>query len=141
MNVVRKNMKQLFILAVAFLFFIGCKKDVAADIRNQLTGQWEFVVVSGYGSSNIPQPQGNGNIIVFGKSGAFQRRMHDTITFNGSYKLEYRKDCFGAEKSVFLSTSDPNFPDDRSVSFDNGRLFISTPNCLQDGGSSIWRKL
>lgn len=134
-------MKQLLFFSIVSLLFIACKKDQAADIRSQITGEWEFVVVSGYGSSNIPQPAGNGNILVFGRSGLFQRRQHDTITFSGSYTLEYRKDCYGSEKSVFMTTSDPNFADNRSVSFYNGRLFLSTPNCLQDGGSSIWRKL
>jgi len=123
------------------LFLTACKKDQVANLRNQISGEWEYVTFSGYPFLNNSLPPGNGKIIVIGKNGSFERRNHDTTIFKGSYLLEERKDCYGDEKYVFFKTSDSTFPDYKSIRVVEGRLHLSSPNCYQDGGTSIYRKL
>jgi len=134
-------MKQLSIIVLIAFIFISCKKDNAALVRKELAGEWEYVTISGYPFSNPVLPPGNGIIIVFGENGNFERRNHDTLVFKGNYRLHERKDCSGDEKKTFLDTNDSMFVKDDYVNIRDGRLHISTPNCYQDGGTAIYRRL
>ncbi|MFT3934791.1 MAG: hypothetical protein QM726_14295 [Chitinophagaceae bacterium] len=134
-------MKQLLLFSIILLLLSACKKDNAAAVRNQITGSWEYVTFSGYPFNGVRLPAGNGRIIVIGKDGSFERFSHDTLIFKGRYSLKERKDCYGDDKQVFFTTTDSSFVIDDYVTVDNGQLFFNSSNCLQDGGSSIWRKL
>jgi len=135
-------MKQLLTIAITIVVFISCKKDNTASLRWQLAGEWEYVTFSGYPFLNNALPPGNGRIVVFGTNGNFERRQHDTLLFKGNYQLNERKDCYGDEKKIFLIHNDPVFIKDDYVHITaDGFLHISSPNCYQDGGTSIYRKL
>ncbi len=112
-----------------------------SGFRDEVKGEWEYVVFVGYGIQQTPLPPGNGRIIKFGGDDLFERRQNDTVLFKGTYSLNNRKDCFGDEQNTFVLTNDPNFTNNFTVSRRGDSLFISTPNCVSDGGSAIYRKL
>jgi len=90
---------------------------------------------------NFPTlPPGNGKIIVIGTDGSFERRSHDTITYKGSYSLDERKDCYGDAKKIFFSTTDIAFSNGFIEIAGDTSLTISSPNCLMDGGTSVYRR-
>ena len=134
-------MKQSILFLLSILFLTACRKDQAAGIRTQITGAWEWVTFSGYPFINQALPAGNGRIIIFGSNGLFERKAHDTFILRGSYNLQERKDCYGNEQHVFLNATDSGFINNYSLDIINARLYISSPNCFADGGSSVWRKL
>ncbi len=112
-----------------------------SGFRDEIKGEWEYVTFSGYVVPRPVLPPGNGRIIEFGGDDGFKRRQHDTVLFKGTYSLQKKKDCNGDATSIFLETNDPGFQNGYVVSRSADNLFISTSNCLADGGSAIYRKL
>lgn len=134
-------MKKLSILVIGIVLLYSCKKDQLSTYKHHLSGKWEYVRFVGYPFNSAPLLNGNGQIIVISKSGSFERRRNDTITFNGLYYLEEKKDCHGELKKIFIKTTDPSFDYDSIIESTGDSLFISSSNCLLDGGTSVYRKL
>jgi hypothetical protein len=128
-------------LLCILLVLNSCKKDNLSSYRNQFSGKWEYVRYVGYPFTFTTLPPGNGNIIIITADGSFQRNKYDTIIFKGKYSLIEKKDCYGDENYIFFKTTDPFFVENSTISLAGDSLNISTSNCLQDGGTSIYRKL
>jgi hypothetical protein len=135
------SMKIISLFVIACFCFSSCKKDIAGDLKKEIQGKWEYVTFVGYPFNYPTLPAGNGRLIVFGKNGSFERRNFDTINLKGYYFLSERKDCSGNEKLVFITTTDSSFSNNNSISVKGDSLFLSTPNCLADGGTSIYRRI
>lgn len=75
------------LLLSCLLFFIfSCKKDSEVRILTKnIVGTWEIQQFSGYPFTWPAYLPGNGQIIVIGKDGSFERRKHDTLVFRGNY--------------------------------------------------------
>jgi len=134
-------MKTISLLVISCFFFSSCKKDIPGDLRKNIQGKWEYVTFVGYPFNYPTLPAGNGRLLVFGKNGSFKRRNFDTITYKGYYFLSERQDCSGNEKMVFITTTDSSFSNNNSISVKGDSLFLSTPNCYADGGTSIYRRI
>lgn len=134
-------MKKVVTILISSVLFYSCQKSDLSELKNQFPGNWEYVNFIGYPFNENYQPPGNGKIIYFSKGGSFERRSHDTVLFKGSYTLYQKKDCNSNEKKIFLITSDPSFVQNFSISISGDSLFISSPSCFNDGGTSIYRKL
>jgi hypothetical protein len=132
--------KTLFALLTAFILF-ACKKDGAA-INSRITGVWEYE--SFQGDPFNYQPPGNGKIIVLSEDGEFERRENTTVLFKGKYYLKKKKDCYTEGLRTNFSTNDPSFASGEYTYIDidiSGRLRLSSSTCLQDGGTSVYRKI
>lgn len=129
-------MRTIFIIAIT-LFIFSCKK---AAYEKKLSGTWEYEHFSGYPFTQPVLPPGNGNVIVLGSNGSFQRMKHDTLLFKGTYKLILQKDCDGPKKWLF-TTDDASFGSDRYVSVDENKLYFNTPACYQDGGTTVYNRI
>lgn len=134
-------MKQITVLILGVILLVSCEKEYSSKWKNQYSGRWEYIRFVGYPFNSPSLPPGNGKIIVLGHNGSFERRNHDSIIFKGQYFLEERKDCHGDEKKIFFKTTDSLFGESSSISIKGDSLFMSSSNCLQDGGSSIYRRL
>ena len=134
-------MKKIIPYLLLILIASACKKMDFSGFRDEIKGEWEYVTFFGYGVPRQVLPPGNGRIIEFGGDDGFKRRQHDTVLFKGTYSLQKKKDCYGDVPSIFLETNDPGFPNGYVVSRSGDSLFISTSNCLIDGGSSMYRRL
>lgn len=118
---------------------MSCRKDKFENLRMQATGTWEYHRYVGYPFTAPTLPRGNGQIIVIGTDGSFEKRSHDTVTFRGSYTFYEKKDCYGKEKEIFFKTSDANSLEKKlTVNGDTLKFYHS--NCLTDGGMVIYLK-
>jgi hypothetical protein len=134
-------MKKMAISFLGILFLCSCKKDNLSSYRNQFSGKWEYVRYIGYPFTTAPLSLGNGKIIIITQDGSFQRNSYDTIIFKGLYSLVEKKDCYGDETHIFFKTTDPFFGENSIINAAGDSLSISTSNCFQDGGVTIYRKL
>jgi len=132
-------MRKIAFLLTSVVVFYSCKKDQLSQLRSQFSGTWEFEKSIG-AFANTGLPPGNGNIILLGTDGSFERRKHDTIIFKGVYFLEERKDCYGDEKKIFFKTSDSSYTADVSIETGANTLTMNTSDCYADGGATIYRK-
>jgi hypothetical protein len=134
-------MKIIPLLIIACFYISSCKKDITQDLRKYIQGKWEYVTFVGYPFNYPTLPAGNGRLLVFEKNGSFERRNFDTIIFKGYYFLSERQDCSGDQKTVFLTTTDTSFSNNTSIAVKGYSLFLSTPNCYADGGTTIFRRI
>jgi hypothetical protein len=133
-------MKKIFFL-VLLIFFFSCKKhNEIKALKGEIIGTWELERVSGYPFNQPPLPPGNGVIIVLGEDGLFERKKHDTLVFRGSYSVKRKKDCYERSNDIILSTNESSGNYDY-IEMSDGKLSISSPNCLQDGGTAYYRRL
>lgn len=135
------GMKKIMITVLGIALLYSCKKDNLSGLKDQFSGEWEYVRFAGYPFNSTPLPPGNGKIIVISRDGSFERRSHDTVTFKGRYSLEEKKDCYGDDKKIFIITTEPYLGERATIELKSDSLFIGTSNCLADGGLSIYRKL
>ena len=85
---------KIYFSILLLALFISCKKDnEVKGFKKEIAGTWELASTSGMGGYN-PQPPGNGQIIVLGESGSFERKKHDTLLFSGNYMVTKKKDTF-----------------------------------------------
>jgi hypothetical protein len=134
-------MKRILFASLFVILLFSCRKAQMSKLRNQFSGTWELERLLGYDTPLINTfPPGNGNIIYLGAEGSFERRKHDTVTFKGTYFLGEKKDCYGDEKVIFLTTNELSSRADHRINIDAGKLFISTINCYADGGGAVYRK-
>ncbi len=131
------NMKKSFICVFILTLFYSCKKE---DItQKDIEGSWEYATYIGYPFNSPSLPPGNGRIIVIGRNGLFERKNHDTTIFKGEYSLIWRKDCHGDMKQAFFKTTEPN-AGENVVSVLHDSLLLNSSNCLQDGGTTIYKR-
>lgn len=138
-------MKSQLLLLLFVTIIFSCKKENDLnDLKNKISGKWELrQIICG----ECPNPityflQGNGNVIVLSTEGIFERRIDDSITFQGSYVLQRNKECNKATGDIALSTNERSDP--RPVFFvqlDADNLQLSTPYCYADGATSIYRRV
>ncbi|RYD82036.1 MAG: hypothetical protein EOP53_04775 [Sphingobacteriales bacterium] len=131
-----------YVVIVAVLFgLLSCKKDHELNmLKENVIGTWEMHRYSGYPFNQPPVLPGNGHIMVIGKDGSFERKLHDTLLYRGKYVLLKRKDCYKRVDDITFSTTDN--PDSYSyISMEGDRLVFSTPNCYQDGGSTSFIRI
>ncbi|MEP6746442.1 MAG: hypothetical protein ABJB86_01880 [Bacteroidota bacterium] len=130
-------MKQCIAVASVLCLLAACSKE---KLEKKVTGMWELENFSGYPFNNNYQPPGNGNIILISSDGSFERRKHDTVTFRGAYSIKNKKDCYPRETNWFFSTTEPNSTG-MYIDTEDNKLTLSTPGCIQDGGTTSYRKL
>jgi hypothetical protein len=134
-------MKKIFVLALLVLF-ISCKKDNDINtLKSEIAGTWELERFVGYPFNQPALPPGNGRIIVLGEDGVFERKQHDTLVSRGSYSVVRKKDCYDRNSDIVLSINESAFEDHQYVEIADGKLSLSTPNCLQDGGTAYYRRM
>ena len=131
-------MKKLLSILIATIILTSCIKE---NIQHPVAGKWEFIVFVGYGVFDPPLPPGNGKIIAFEKGSNFKRYAHDTLLFNGNYSITRKKDCGLEHFRAFLGTTDASFANGRTIDIRGDSLFLSTSNCLVDGGTAIYRRI
>ena len=130
---------------ILFLFvvsFYSCKKDAGFHaLREDIQGTWELEQFIGYPFDQPVLPAGNGQIIVLGANGLFERKQGDSLIFKGTYSLQTKKDCYPRHTEVSFSTTESSPGTYQYVDIANERLELSTPNCYQDGGSAYYRRV
>ncbi len=132
-------MKRIFLFIAIIASLFSCKKDTLLERYEEFSGTWEFEQYSGYPFTNPPLPPGNGKIIYIGSDRTFERRNFDTVLVRAKYMLEERKDCNGTDNKVFFQSTEPN-PYESIISVENGKLYLSSSNCIADGGINIYRR-
>jgi hypothetical protein len=118
---------------------LGCKKETSNSLYDPFSGIWEYEKHIGMFTDSLPP--GNGRIMDLGNNGSFESRQHDSIIFKGTYVLQEKGDCSPRVETVFFSTSDTAFVRDGYITLKNGRLTVTTSNCLVDGGTTFFRKV
>ena len=137
-------MKTQLLLLLFLTITFSCKKENDLnDLKNKISGKWELRQVSCEECSNPVTYflQGNGNIIVLSAKGIFERRIGNSITFQGSYVLERSKECNKATGDIALSTNERSDSKPLFVQLDTDNLQLSTPYCYTDGATSIYRRV
>jgi len=118
----------------------ACNKNkVPNSLYRDIAGKWEYERYVGFGVGNNFQPPGNGNLIILSKDGYFERLRNDTLLFKGTYALKSIKDCPNESHPYFHSV-DSDFPD-RRISIEESKLVFSSPACVMDGASKIYRRV
>ena len=135
-------MKRLFLLVLLTFILFSCKKQrELKSLKEDIAGIWE-IEKSASAFWTINYSPGNGQTIVFSGSGAFERRNYDTVIFKGVYSLKYQEDCKPSPFNIVLITDEyPTTTYRNYVSIDSGKLIISSSNCMEDGGVSIYRRI
>jgi hypothetical protein len=113
-------------------------------VRNEVAGTWELDKIMC--DLCIPPvstfPPGNGNIIVLSANGSYESKKHDTLLFSGSYTLQEKEDCFERSSNLTFSTNDSaNTLSNNYIIIEDDKLTFSTPNCLADGATTIYRRI
>jgi len=80
-------------------------------------------------------------MIVFSSDGIFERKIHDSITFEGSYVLQRNKECNKASGDIALLTNESSTATPPFVQVDADELRLSTPYCYADGTTRIYRRV
>lgn len=130
------------ILCVLIISFYSCKKDnELGTLKKDIAGTWEMERFVGYPFNQPVLPPGNGQIVVLGEDGLYERKQHDTVVFHGSYSLRKKTDCYQRSTDITFSTNENSSGTYKYIEISDGRLLLSTPNCYQDGGSVYYRRL
>ncbi|HEX7906269.1 MAG TPA: hypothetical protein VF487_20485 [Chitinophagaceae bacterium] len=134
---------QLLLLLFVTIIFSCKKENDLNDLKNKISGKWELrQIICGECANPITYfLQGNGNVIVLSTEGVFERRIDDSITFQGSYVLQRNKECNKATGDIALSTNEGSDPRPLFVQLDADNLQLSTPYCYADGATSIYRRV
>lgn len=130
-------MRKIIFLLITAASISSCKKE---SVEKPYAGSWEFAIYIGYPFNEQSLPPGNGKIIVLDKNGSFSRYQHDVLIFKGSYSIESRKDCGRNNKQSFFHNNDSLTMDGLVIDVRNDSLFLSTPSCFADGGTTIYRR-
>lgn len=132
----------LILLSITLLTF-GCKKENKVDLaKSNLIGKWELgrSICGECAVSLTTYPTGNGNFIIFGEDGSFERKKNDSLIFKGIYSLIISKECSSSGDQAIITSE---FPDaaPQFISVFPDSLELRTPSCYQDGGSIIYSKV
>lgn len=125
------------------LFTFGCKKENKLTFsKSNLVGKWELgrSICVECAVPLTTYPTGNGNFIIFGEDGSFERKKNDSLIFKGTYSLIISKECSSLGDQALITSE---FPDTtpQFISVFTDSLEIRTPSCYQDGGSIIYSKV
>lgn len=132
-------MKKLLYLSL-FISCLSCKKDNQFNgLKKEIAGTWEIQRYSGYPFTQPIYLSGNGQIIVIGIDGSFERKKHDTLVFKGNYFLKKKKDCYDRETDIIFQTNENE--QISYVQIVDGKLALSSSNCLQDGGTAYYTRI
>jgi len=141
-------MKRPIVLVLLMFILFSCKKErELKNLKEDIVGIWEIELSAGEahittgGTNTTNYPPGNGQTIVFSGSGAFERRKYDTVIFKGVYSLKHKEDCQPRQGNIVLTTDEYSNIYGDYISIDSGKLFISSSNCMEDGGYSIYRRI
>jgi hypothetical protein len=133
-------MRKTILLALLFTV-CSCKKDKdIKSLKKDIVGTWELEKVIGAFSQPV-FPPGNGQLIVLGKGGLFERKQHDTLIFRGTYTIGTKKDCYERNGDMIFSTNENSSGNYRYIEISDGQLSLSTPNCYQDGAVADYRRI
>ena len=126
------------VLLTGLLF--SCKKEQTTNpLYEPYLGTWEYEKHIGFITDSLPA--GNGRIIDLSSKGTFESRKHDTVLFKGVYSLQEKGDCSPRAETTFFATNDSAFVQDGYIALKNGRLTITTSNCMADGGTTFYRRI
>jgi hypothetical protein len=127
---------------VLLVFVFSCKKDSELQtLKKEIAGSWEIESYSGYPFTQPSYPQGNGQVIVIGEGGSFERWKHDSLVFTGHYFMMRKKDCYEGENEVVFLTGESSGDRYGYINIRSGKLTLSTPNCYADGGTVYYRRI
>ncbi len=137
-------MKKTFPFLIILALLISCKKDNdITDIKNNITGKWETESNS-CGLCNTSFTNylpGNGNFIIISENGNFERKIHDTLLFKGSYSILKNKDCNKSSGDFAFTTNEQPISSIKFITINNDKLTLSTPYCYQDGSVTTYRRI
>lgn len=134
-------MKKVLLLLLITLIAFSCKKDEELDtFENKLIGTWEYEQVMTYDTTATYLP-GNGNLLLIGADGSYERRRNNTIEFKGTYTLQVNKDVCDRETNMVLITNETSSAMYNYVNIENGKLSLSTPCTYVDGGTAYYRRV
>ena len=136
-------MRTILSIIILVTLASSCGKEHELDnFKNQVSGKWEKaeLICGECPNPRTIYPQGNGSIIVLFSDGTFERRLHDSITFKGKYFLNKSDEC-GSRSDIALSTNEYSNSIPGFVNIESGRLHISTPYCIADGATTIYRRI
>lgn len=135
-------MKKLSALLLMAMAISSCKKESISDLREEVSGTWEFIQSSSFMGAPVIYPPGNGRIIYLGKNGTFETRSFDTVLTRTTFFLKKKKDCYMDGKFVFINTDDRQYSDDHiKIEVINDTLYFNTSSCLIDGGGGSYRRI
>ena len=122
------------------LLLAACSKE--ADIPvvyRQFAGTWELEQFIGFPGS-VTLPPGNGRLLVLGEDGMMESRRNDTVQYRGRYYLQQKADCRPRENNQYFTTNDSSYLWEGYIQLSDGKLTLSSSNCLADGGTTIYRR-
>lgn len=131
-------MIRFFIIAIALLMLAGCRKE--RFYYDSFAGSWEKAKFIGF-PGTLEYPAGNGDILVLGKDGSFERKENNVTVFSGKYQLERKTDCGSTEKVWFFVSADPGLSEFLRISIADDELTLGSSSCLADGGTTVYRRL
>lgn len=136
----QKIILSLFSVAV---LTASCKKEHNVNaLKNQLAGTWELerAICGECLIPNTSYAPGNGNLLIFGNDGSFQRKKQDTVLFNGTFSVIISKEC-SSNGDQALTTSESAGATPQFINIYTDSLVLSTPSCYQDGGSTVYKRI
>ena len=133
-------MKTFYLLLFSTTIILSCQKyNQEKELGKQIIGTWE--IEHFYGAPNRTYSAGNGITISFSRGFVFQRKLHDTLTAKGIYSLETVKDCHPSDHDIRIKMIGTDEETYLYIYIQDGKLYMSIPNCYTDGGVSVWRRL
>ena len=127
-------------VALVGCVFMGCRKEPNIDTNySRFSGKWEYEQFIGYPSNNF-LPPGNGQTMILGKDGSFERKQDDSLIFKGEYFLKGQGSCTETENILYFSSTE-NAYSERAITIEGDRLLLTTPPCYADGGVIFYRKV
>jgi hypothetical protein len=92
-------------------------------------------------SGPVNYPAGNGNLFIFYFNHSFESKVPGNPLKTGLYKVSKKKDCSPRASDGMLILHSDGFNSTQYIEIENGKLSISTSNCIADGGTAIYHKL
>lgn len=126
-------------LAILLLIVLAssCRKD---HFTKDLRGTWELASAYTFGGP-VPYPPGNGNLLILRKDKTFEQQQPGQATQQGYYTLESKEDCSPRTDKKMLVLHFSTYEQEAYVEVKDNTLFLSTSNCIADGGTSTYRRL
>ncbi len=132
-------MRTKYLLAVVF-FIAACNKELPA-LTPDSQGAWELVSSDGAWSGHREFQPGNGNILSLNGNKYAQtiKTTDTTYHYSGTYIIYTGKPCDIAIEQTLIKFNDDENPSNFSLK--DGKLIISSTECITDGGSSTYKKI
>jgi hypothetical protein len=130
-------MLKLITCSLCVLLLLGCRKD--NSLKKEYVGRWEFAQFIGFPGS-LTEPPGNGKLLILSDDGRFERIEQGSVVSSGKFSVIRKKDCHPRDGEHMVKAKD-GYLDEHYIQIINGRLSLSTSNCLMDGGTVIFRRV